>query len=78
MLTTKKHWKNPSTSELVRDGLSYMLGEFLVGRQHLSVAFPALGCGLGGLAWGDVKAFILAYALLSRHPAVEIYEPMEV
>lgn len=75
MLTTKKHWKNTSTVALVRYGLAYMAREYLVGRQHLSVAFPALGCGLGGLAWSDVKPLILGYALLSSHPAVEVYEP---
>lgn len=76
MFTTKTHWKQASNMRLIRNGLCHMVKDPLVGRPSRSVAFPALGCGLGGLVWEDVKPLIVAYALLSTHPAVEIYEPV--
>ena len=54
---TKKHWRDPSRLEWVRDGLQDLVG---VVRRHSirSVALPALGCGLGGLRWADVRSLI--------------------
>lgn len=40
-----------------------------------SLAIPALGCGLGGLQWPDVKPVIERHARLLHIP-VEIYEPV--
>lgn len=39
-----------------------------------SLAIPALGCGLGGLSWADVRPVMERHASLMGIP-VEIYEP---
>lgn len=56
---TKEHWKAPSRLEYVERGLVPLVA--LVKAQGVqTIAIPALGCGLGGLAWGDVKVRIEA------------------
>ena len=41
-----------------------------------SIAIPALGCGLGGLEWEDVKEKILSIlSELDNNINIEIYEP---
>ena len=51
---TKKHFRDPSRMEWIEDGLDDLV-EALSGRSIHSVALPALGCGLGGLKWKDVR-----------------------
>lgn len=74
---TKKHWRDPSRIEWVRDGLQDLVR---VVRQHSirSVALPALGCGLGGLGWSDVRSLI--EEALHDLPGVEVlvFEPQPV
>ena len=59
-LPTKRHWRDVSTLGDVGDGLAD-LAVFLrqLARQEQSkrlvVGLPAVGCGLGGLAWPDVR-----------------------
>lgn len=59
---TKKHWRNPSRLEWIRDGLRDLMK---VVRQHeiRSVALPPLGCGNGGLEWEQVRREIEAAAV---------------
>jgi O-acetyl-ADP-ribose deacetylase (regulator of RNase III) len=52
---TKNHWKDPSTIGYIHDGLS-ALTEEVVKHDIKLIAMPALGCGLGGLSFDDVKA----------------------
>src|ERR1035441_5305847 len=54
---TKKHWRNPSKLEWIRDGLKD-LREAILEREIKSIAVPPLGCGNGGLEWRDVKSLI--------------------
>lgn len=71
---TKKHWRNPSQLQWVRDGLKD-LARVLHERAIRSVAIPPMGCGNGGLDWTQVKREIeLALGAL---PDVEVhvYEP---
>lgn len=68
---TKKHWKNSSEIENIEQACLNMqkLTENLV-----SIGVPALGCGLGGLQWNDVKALYEKY--LTDSPIHFIcYEP---
>jgi O-acetyl-ADP-ribose deacetylase (regulator of RNase III) len=73
---TKKHWRQPSRREYVRDGLVDLVAqvrELGIG----SVAVPALGCGHGGLDWSDVRPLIeQAFAAV---PAVRVvlFEPTD-
>jgi O-acetyl-ADP-ribose deacetylase (regulator of RNase III) len=51
---TKRHWRGKSRIEYVESGLAALVAE--VRRLGLkSVAVPALGCGLGGLDWDEVR-----------------------
>lgn len=76
LFPTKHHWKDKS-----------LLGDIEIGLEQLiyasndldieSLAVPALGCGLGGLKWEEVKPLMIKYLSQLDIP-VEIYEPKEV
>lgn len=54
---TKYHWSEKSHIANIASGLKALREE----ADHLdlpSIAIPALGCGLGGLKWSDVKLLI--------------------
>jgi O-acetyl-ADP-ribose deacetylase (regulator of RNase III) len=51
---TKKHWRNPSKLEWIRDGLRDLV-QVITEKRIRSVALPPLGCGSGGLEWAIVK-----------------------
>ncbi len=72
---TKEHWRDPSILENIDDGLAWFR-KFVDNEEIESFAFPALGCGLGGLNWEDVKALFIKH--LSDIPQyIEVYEPLE-
>lgn len=75
-LATKDHWRDPSKLEWIEQGAKNLI-EAANHHHFKSVAVPALGTGLGGLSWGDVK--IILINTLSNEPGVvwAIYEPME-
>ena len=52
---TKQQRRNSSTIEFVQTGLQALKNEIAT-REIESVAVPPLGCGLGGLAWTDVRS----------------------
>lgn len=51
---TKRHWKDSSKIEDIESGLKSMVSNIKTLQIH-SVAIPAIGCGLGGLDWKDVR-----------------------
>ena len=55
---TKDHWKDPSELSYIESGLRDLVdnasGAYLMLGLN-SIAFPKLGCGLGGLEWQVVK-----------------------
>lgn len=53
---TKSRWRDPSRISFVRLGMHSLAG---VIENVDSVAIPALGCGLGGLRWEDVRPVIV-------------------
>lgn len=57
---TKKHWRNPSKIEYIRNGLEEFRSayEFEGIRE---IAFPRLGCGNGGLDWNQVRPLMIEY-----------------
>jgi len=71
---TKKHWRNPSKIEWIRDGL-VDLARTVSQLGIRSIAIPPLGCGNGGLDWDAVKPLIEeAFTMLPRVD-VFVYEP---
>jgi O-acetyl-ADP-ribose deacetylase (regulator of RNase III) len=54
---TKRHWRQPSRLDDIRDGLND-LARLLVQLDITSVAVPPLGCGNGGLQWSVVRPLI--------------------
>lgn len=54
---TKDHWRSPSRLEDIESGLDYFVAH--IGEWGLTtVAMPPLGCGNGGLEWGEVGPLI--------------------
>lgn len=71
MFPTKIHWKNPSKYEYIEENLKYTR-TILDKVKSPSIAFPALGCGLGGL--NHVKVFDMIEKEFENYPSrVEIY-----
>lgn len=74
---TKDHWRDGSRIEFIRDGLADLVAQ--VRRLGIrSIAIPPLGCGLGGLAWSEVRPMI--EAAFAPFPDVEVrmFEPMGI
>ncbi len=73
---TKLHWRDPSKIEYVAQTLK-MLPRTLSHFGVKSVAVPALGCGLGGLRWSDVRPVVEANALWMSADGIDVtvYEP---
>ena len=71
---TKQHWRHPSKLDYIRDGLVDLAVQIrTLGIQ--SIAVPSLGCGLGGLAWDEVKPLIHAAFDELPHVRVVLFEP---
>jgi O-acetyl-ADP-ribose deacetylase (regulator of RNase III) len=66
---TKRHWRNPSKMEYIKLGLEKFVAEY-ERRGITEIAFPRLGCGNGGLDWGEVREVMHFY--LSRLP-IQVY-----
>ena len=70
---TKDHWRNPSRLDWIVAGLDHFAAHYQDWGIR-SIAFPALGCGAGGLEWAEVKP-LMVEKLGALDLAVEIYEP---
>ena len=71
---TKEHWKNSSKLEYIYSGLTD-LRRVIVEERFFSIAIPALGCGLGGLDWLDVKNAIQDELKDMENVAISVYRP---
>lgn len=74
---TKDKWRAKSKMEYVEKGLRELL--ILIEKLSItSIAIPPLGCGNGGLSWGEVKPVILQYLeSISQNVDILIYEPSQ-
>nr|WP_211192517.1 macro domain-containing protein [Actinoplanes sp. TBRC 11911] len=73
---TKGHWRSASRLPDIAAGLESLVavvGELGIG----SVAVPALGCGLGGLAWADVRPLIESAGARLPGVRVVVHPPQE-
>ena len=77
---TKIHWRDKSNIRYIANGLhklgGWLSGELAITTKARSIAIPALGCGLGGLDWKDVKPLMIS--MLEAHAPdvdIRIYEP---
>ncbi len=75
---TKLHWRDPSKLRFIEEGLDDLV--HVVEECGIkSLAIPALGCGLGGLAWAEVKPLIekASNEIWKRGVPVRVYAPKE-
>jgi O-acetyl-ADP-ribose deacetylase (regulator of RNase III) len=70
---TKRHWRGRSRREDVEAGLPE-LRRVIEQLELDSVAVPALGCGLGGLEWEEIRPLIVTH-LNGLSAQVRLYEP---
>jgi O-acetyl-ADP-ribose deacetylase (regulator of RNase III) len=73
---TKKHWKEKSRIEYIEMGLTDLVA-IINEKQLQSIAVPALGCGLGGLDWQDVRPLIIKALEPVKNVQVVVFEPGE-
>lgn len=71
---TKKHWRNPSKLEYIRDGLDDLVQQVRA-LEIQSIAVPPLGCGHGGLDWEEVRPLIEAAFVPLPDVRVVLYAP---
>lgn len=72
---TKDKWRDPSRLSYIRDGLVDLIESLKKRPAIQSIAIPALGCGLGGLDWKDVRPMIVAAFEELPDMRVELYPP---
>jgi O-acetyl-ADP-ribose deacetylase (regulator of RNase III) len=74
---TKCHWRDQSRITDIESGLEALAKE-VHDRGILSIAVPALGCGLGGLKWSEVRPRI--EKAFAKVPDVQVwlFEPEEM
>jgi O-acetyl-ADP-ribose deacetylase (regulator of RNase III) len=75
LFATKRKWRDNSRIEDIEAGLAWFKGHFAE-EGVLSLAIPALGCGLGGLDWASVGPIMCRYLHNIGIP-VAIYLPRE-
>lgn len=72
---TKRHWRHDSRIEDIEAGL-HDLPRVIKRHDIQSIAIPPLGCGLGGLSWGNHVRPLIALLTTTLHPTQIIrYEP---
>jgi O-acetyl-ADP-ribose deacetylase (regulator of RNase III) len=74
---TKRHWRDQSRITDIESGLKALVKE-VHDRGISSIAVPALGCGLGGLKWSEVRPRI--EKAFAKVPDVQVwlFEPEEM
>lgn len=69
-LGTQKTWWEKAELEYIEESLHRML-EMAENEGVKEIAMPAIGAGLGGISWDDIKPLISKVA--SNHPTVDLY-----
>ncbi|KKN85782.1 hypothetical protein LCGC14_0275890 [marine sediment metagenome] len=76
LFPTKKHWRQPSKELYIKGGLRVVAQAVSAGLID-SIAFPAIGCGLGGLDFETQVRPLLDKYLADLPIDVEVYMPKE-
>lgn len=71
---TKVYWAEPSQMKYIRTGLETLAIE-IERRGILSIAIPAIGCGLGQLQWARVRKEIVDRLSHLENVQIYVYEP---
>ncbi len=71
---TKKHWRERSRIEFIREGLKSLV-EAIRTFNISSIAIPPLGCGNGGLNWDEVRPLIEEAMAQVPNVRALVYEP---
>jgi len=71
---TKKHWRERSRIEFIREGLKSLV-EAIRTYNISSIAIPPLGCGNGGLNWDEVRPLIEEAMTQVPNVRALVYEP---
>ena len=74
---TKRHWRDSSRIEDIEQGLNHLV-HVIEEHKIKSVAIPALGSGLGGLDWFDVREKIECALDGLSCLQVVVLEPIEI
>lgn len=74
LFPTKRHWRETSRLDDIALGLMD-LADWMASHQVQSIAIPALGCGLGQLAWSNVRPLIEAFPAAVPGARVVVWEP---
>ncbi len=73
---TKRHWRDKSRIIDIESGLEDLVAE-IKQRGIWSIAVPALGCGLGGLEWSEVRPRIEKAFTSLPDVHVWLFEPQD-
>jgi hypothetical protein len=80
LFPTKDLWREPSEIRWIWQGLGALL-DILSIRDHIApchIVFPSLGCGLGGLHFGDVMPVLKTWAgCMCEQFEITVIEPKE-
>lgn len=71
---TKRHWRNKSRMADIESGLASLVAEIRE-RNIRSIAIPALGSGLGGLDWSEVRTRMQAALKELDDVKIVVFEP---
>ena len=71
---TKRHWRGKSRMEDIESGLASLAQE-IRSRNIRSIAIPALGSGLGGLKWPEVRVRLQTALKEFEDVKIIIFEP---
>ena len=71
---TKNHYRDASDLSYIHKGMISLCNE-IERLNLLTIAMPALGCGLGGLKWNEVRPVITKYILKYEHRHIVVLNP---
>jgi len=74
-VATKRHYKDNSTLTGVTTGIENLI-EATIRHRVKEIAVPALGCGLGGLEWAEVKAVMQSKFEREKDVTFFVYPPI--